>query len=387
MTECCIANGVVAGIGFLLARTKIVLLFMICINPFLKDGAAMVTNAMLAEWLPVQWRGIFIVTLHAFWNVGRLLITMVWAIIPPAEHWMLFFVVAAIVPVTLSLFLRIFGWRYESPRWLAVSGNIDACITNLKLAARTRKTTEDLPVGWDDPLVLKCSSSSGDAVEGSERLIWTQMSDLMNPEVRYVVIVLCMIFFFLFYGAIGFFYWAIEYFKVAGLQAAIVPSMIAAPIGKILANVGLIIGGPGRCLMDRCDRIPIMQVGFFGFGFSILLLCGTSNVILITANVFVGHVFQEIIWAGGCIYVTEAFPTSVRNTATGLIFTVGQTGSIIASTVSGLQMEIWIYLPMVVMAACLIAAGILCFALPSESRDKPLSDTLSGRKHYNSCAA
>merc|ERR1719311_534164 len=109
--------------GFLLSRDKLWLMIWLCVNP-LKDGAGMVTNSMLAEWLPVEWRGIFIVTLHAFWNVGRLLVTVVWAIIPPNEHWLLFFSAVAVIPVTLSIFLRLRGWRYESPRWLAVSGNM-----------------------------------------------------------------------------------------------------------------------------------------------------------------------------------------------------------------------------------------------------------------------
>merc|ERR1719498_1097774 len=239
-TEGCVLNGVVAVLGFLFARDKWMLMFFICVNPFLKDGAAMVTNSMLAEWLPLEWRGIFIVTLHAFWNVGRLMITMVWALAPPSDHWVVFFSVAATLPVALSAYLRVRGWRYESPRWLAVSGNMEGCVTNLKLAAESRTTSEDLPSEWDNPQALKCLSSSGEAVQES-RSVWQQMSDLMNPEVRYVVITLCVIFFGLFYSAFGYFYWLIEYFKLSGLHDAIVPCMIAAPIGKILANLGLIV--------------------------------------------------------------------------------------------------------------------------------------------------
>merc|ERR1719498_1960471 len=36
-TEGCVLNGVVAVLGFLFARDKFVLLFFICLNPFLKD--------------------------------------------------------------------------------------------------------------------------------------------------------------------------------------------------------------------------------------------------------------------------------------------------------------------------------------------------------------
>jgi len=385
MTQICIANGVVSVIGFLFARAKLLLMLLICMNPFLKDGAGFVTNAMLAEWLPIHWRGIFIISLHVFWNVGRLLITIVWAFVPPSKHWVLFFSIVAIVPVALFVYLLVRGWRYESPRWLAVSGNMDRCVENLKLAAESRHTTEDLPAGWDDPHVLKCSSSSGEAVHGGDRSFSEQVAEVMNPQSRFIIGMLCLIFFGLWYAAYGFFFWAIEYLKLSGLRNAVVPFMIAAPLGKIVANLGLIVGGPGKCIIDTSARIPIMQVGFFGYGLSILLLCTTSNVYMITANAFLGHFFQEIIWGGGCVYLTEAFPTSVRNTASGIVFTVGQTGGILASVVSGEMMELSVFFPMVVMAVACFVAGIACFVLPDENGSKPLADTLSsGDQDYNS---
>lgn len=388
LTELCVLNAIIAGAGFVLARSKFVLMVLICLNPFLKDGAAMVTGSMLAEWLPVQWRGIFIVTLHAMWNVGRLGITILWALVPPTQHWITFFSLALVLPVVLSSFLRLRGWRYESPRWLAVSGNMERCITNLKLAAGTSESCEQLPCAWDDPQVLGVQDDAGGAVQVGQRSIWQQLAELNQPKIRWLIGVLSVVHFGLFYAAIAFFYWAIEYFKMAGLDAAIVPSMVAAPLGKIVANLILIVGGPRKCLMDRCPRIPIMQVGFFGFGVSILLLCSNSNVIMITAIIFVGHIFQEIIWAAAGVYMTEAFPTSVRNTACGLVFTVGQVGGICGSSSAGELMELWIYLPMVVMSLFLFAAGAVCCFLEDERGEKPLSDTvMSSARGYKACTA
>lgn len=202
---------------------------------------------------------------------------------------------------------------------------------------------------------------------------------------------LSVIFFGLYYASLGYFYWLIEYLKLTGLHDAIIPCMTASPTAKILANLGLIVGGRGTCIIDRSRRITLMQIGLFGFAVTIPLLFVTTNVFAITAVVFIGEFCQEITWAGACIYVTEAFPTSVRNTAAGLIFTLGQTGGILSSTLSGKMMETSVYLPMMVMAGILCFSGSVCWLLPNEDHQKPLTDTtISSRgkdkgEEYNSC--
>lgn len=56
--------------------------------------------------------------------------------------------------------------------------------------------------------------------------------------------------------------------------------------------------------------------------------------------------------------MTEGFPTTIRNTALGVIFTVGHIGSIAAMSLSGVLMERGTYLPMAAMAACLLLGFI-----------------------------
>lgn len=41
------------------------------------------TGSLLAEWLPVRWRGVLVVSLHAVWNAGRLGLTLWWVLYPP----------------------------------------------------------------------------------------------------------------------------------------------------------------------------------------------------------------------------------------------------------------------------------------------------------------
>lgn len=380
-TELCLLNGLIGGVGFLLARTKLVLLIFIVMNPFLKDGAPLITQSMLGEWLPIRWRGIFIVSLHAIWNVGRLAMTVVWIFIPPSDHWIQFNSVVVSLPVVLCMYTRLRGWRYESPRWLAVSGNTGACIANLKLCADSRTDGEPLPSGWDNPSALHIEAESGDARQAKHLTMWQRLQELNISSVRWKMSLLSITSFALFYATMAVFYWAIEYFKEVGLHEAIKPSMVAAPLGKILGNLLLIVGGPQRCIIDSFPRVPLLQVGYFGFGVSLLGLCASRNVAVITATMFVSHLFQEIVWAVSGVYMTEAFPTSVRNTAIGIIAVVGNMGSLIGSSASGSLMEAWVFLPILVIAALLFTAGFTCFFLPDERKDKTLSDTAS----YGAC--
>jgi len=381
-TEICICAGVVAMVGFIVARTKFILLLFVCLNPFLKDGAGVVTQSLLAEWLPIQWRGVLIVSLHAVWNVGRLAVTFLWAVLPPAENWVAFFAVAIVPPVILVVYVRFRGWRYESPRWFAVTGNMVGCIGALKLAASSSARSEPLPRGWDDAGILQVADDAGRAVQSERRTRWEQLAELLVPDVRWKLSVLGIMFFALFFGSLSFFYWAIEYFKEVGLHAAIVPAMIAAPVGKIVSNLMLIMGGPGRCLIDRCPRIPLMALGFFGFGICVCAMCYFSSVFAITAVVFLSQVFEEIVWSVGSVYMTEAFPTAVRNSAIGVICTGGNIGGILGTSLCGALMEWWVYLPMITIASFLFVGGLSCFLLKDERGCKALSDTTG----YDACA-
>mmetsp|Transcript_131107 Transcript_131107/g.327104 ORF Transcript_131107/g.327104 Transcript_131107/m.327104 type:complete len:495 (+) Transcript_131107:145-1629(+) len=386
MSELCVLNGVIGTMGFALARSKFTLIVCICINPFIKDGTAMITQSMLGEWLPVYWRGIFLVSLHAMWNVGRAAITLVWAWVPPGEHWVFFFSISSVLPTLICLYMRVRGWRYESPRWLAVSGDVDSCITNLKFCAESGAwlgESEQLPRGWDDPKRVCVQADTGGAVQAQQQSLWARLTELLStPHLRYVFLVLCVAHFALFYSTAALFFWAIEYFKESGLHDAVVPAMVAAPIGKILGNLSLIVGGPKVCLIDRCPRIPLIMLGYFSFGVCVLLLCASRSTIVLTAVMFFGHFFQEVIWAVGGVYVTEVFPTSVRNSAVGTIYTVGSMGNVLGNVISGPMMEAWVYLPMLVIATLLLLGG-LCgsLLLSSERKHQTLSDTVG----YGAC--
>mmetsp|Transcript_59973 Transcript_59973/g.106341 ORF Transcript_59973/g.106341 Transcript_59973/m.106341 type:complete len:487 (+) Transcript_59973:64-1524(+) len=380
-TKICIAASTVVMIGFGLARSKLMLLVIFCLNP--ATAAISITQSLLTEWLPVRWRGMFTVSLHVLWNVGRLAVTVLWAALPPKNHWMTFFLVASVPGLMLATYICLRGWRYESPRWLAVRGDLVGCVTVLKLMATSSAGNAAMPAGWDEPGNLQVEDDSGMAVQAHKESTRQQLAELMQPEKLWLVALLGITSLSINWASTSIFFWVMEYFKTVGLRAAIVPTMVVAPLGKIASNALIIVGGPGACLIDCCTRVPLMQVGYFGFGICLALLCVTRSVIAVTLLMFFAMVFEELVWTSGSIYMTELFPTTIRNTALGIIAAVGSVGAILGVALYGIGTEMWVYLPMVVMVCFLFFGGAVCFLFSEDRRQKTLSDTIG----YGACKA
>jgi MFS family permease len=349
------------------------------------DASTLVAQSLLAEWVPVTWRGFLLVLINGMWNMGRFGITVLWAFLTPVDHWPAFFFAAATIPTMLALFVLIWGQHYESPRFFAVIGDAEKCIDALRLAASsTSAENQDLPSGWDDPACLQLDSDSGEAVNVTPRAQLSQLAELREPKLRCLTATLGFCFFTVSFSWSALFYWLIEYFMVLGIEGAIVPVMLAAPVGKV-TSVAVLLAPyvPGKCFVDRWPRALIMKIGYFGAGACVGSLCLTTNVIALTIIMFCSQIFEGFIWEMGTIYVTEAFPTTVRSGATGMTYMLGSLGGILSAAIVGELMEIWVYLPMVTSAALLISGGLACFLLTEERGRSPLIDTMG----YGSCDA
>jgi len=364
-----------ALIGFWVARQKLMLILLVFVTQM--DVSVIIMQVLLAEWLPIYWRGFFIVSMNASWNAGRLGMTLLWAVLPPSEQWEAFFFWGAVFPVLMTIFVVTRGDKYESPRWLAVTGNMERCIEALKMAAASQPAESPrLPDGWDNNSNLQLEGDSGNAVQGGQRSALSQLAELREQKLQFLIVVLGFCFFSVSFAWSALFYWLMGYLRMLGATAAIVPVMMAAPIGKV-ASVVLLLAPfvPGQCIADRAPRALLMKCGFFGCGICVALLCYTTNVVALAAIIFSHNVLEGIIWTMGGLYATEAFPTTIRSSAIGVIGGIGTVGVIVSSAVVGELMEIWVYLPMVTASTLLFGGGLACFALTDEHGSKPLADT------------
>lgn len=364
-----------ALIGFGLARHKLMLILLVFVSQM--DVSVIMMQVVLAEWLPVYWRGFFIVAMNASWNAGRLGLTLLWAVLPPSEQWVAFFFWGAVFPVLMMIFVVTRGHNYESPRWLAVTGNMERCIDALRMAAASQPTGKPcLPDGWDNNANLQLEGDAGNAVQGGQRSAWSQLAELREQKLQFLIVVLGFCFFSVSFAWSALFYWLMEYLQMLGATAAIVPVMMAAPIGKVASVVFLLAPFvPGKCIADKAPRALLMKVGFFGCGICVSLLCCTTNVAALAAIIFSHNVLEGIIWTMGGLYATEVFPTTIRSSAIGVIGGIGTVGLIVSSAVVGELMELWVYLPMVTASGLLFAGGFSCFSLTEEHGSSPLTDT------------
>mmetsp|Transcript_106821 Transcript_106821/g.189843 ORF Transcript_106821/g.189843 Transcript_106821/m.189843 type:complete len:482 (-) Transcript_106821:109-1554(-) len=373
--EWCIASGALAAIGFTMVRSKLLLMVCFIINPFIKDGAAAIAQVLLAEWLPVRWRSMLIIALHGVWNVGRLAVTLLWVLLPPTDNWNAFVFAAAVPSIMLAVYFRFRAWQYESPRWLAVSGNMEQCISTLQLAATHGE--EQLPHGWDNPGFLQVDDDTGGAVQAKKKTCLEQLGDLNTPDVRHSIVILSVAFFSTSFASGISFYWSIEYLKIMGLKAAIQPAMVLSPVGRFVTVALMIVGGPGNCIIDTWRRVPLMQIGSCGLAISMLVMCVLKNAVGVVAAIFLSNMFEEFLWTAGSVYAIEIFPTSVRSTAGSVIWTVASFGGILGTSLGGELMKIWPILPFLAAAFCLLTGAIACSFSKEERGDKALSDVQS----------
>eukprot|EP00439_Symbiodinium_sp_Y106_P081783 s24_g20.t3 len=295
--------------GFGMVRSKLALMAVLTLCPFMKDGPCLPAGVLLAEWLPLKWRSTLQVSLHMMWNAGRLGVTVLWVALPPAVDWKAFFGAVAALPLALTLGFALRGSNYESPRWFAVDGNMTRCIEQLQ---RVKEADDD---GSDDVINMANPNPAMEGQEVQHRSWHDRLSELLAPDVRSPLLVLCCAYFMLGYYNSGLFYWLIEYFKSRGMEQYVQPAMMAGPCGKVAGVVLLVLGGPEICVIDRFRRVPLIQLGFFGGGALLLMIAATSSPILAVGALFISAIFEEMIWSVGVLAKLLSLPSNLQSMA------------------------------------------------------------------------
>ncbi|XP_067109108.1 solute carrier family 22 member 13 [Osmerus mordax] len=121
-------------------------------------------------------------------------------------------------------------------------------------------------------------------------------------------------------------------------------------------------------------RISLMSTLLIGgFVCTLILVVPQDNAIVITALATTGRFFMN--WAGSVcnVYVQELFPTSVRQTATGLGSIAIRVAGMLSPLLNLLVMFHWA-IPTIVYSSLSLAGGALVFLLP-ETRRTELPDS------------
>jgi putative MFS transporter len=310
-------------------------------------GMLVVDPSLLAEYLPPQRRGRYLVLLDFFWPIGLLIaIGLSWLFLDRlGGQWRWLFVAAAL-PAFLAAVVR--RALPESPYWLARRGR-------LAEAAGVLSAITSQPVD---------SASLAVSVEPS-----SSPRELFASRLRATSMVIILVWVALNVSYYGLFIW------LPGVLAS--EGTVALNAYVLLALVAL-AQFPGYAaslwLVEAWGRKSTLAAFLALGGVSALTFAlAHSTTVYVAALFFVGF-FNLGAWGAVYPYTSELFPTRLRSTAFGMVEGVGKAAAIAGPYLFGYLLDItgatvW----SVTFVAAVMAAGALVTLLGRETRGAKLT--------------
>lgn len=323
------------------------------ITGFGVGGTLPVDYSIFAEYLPQQKRGRYLVLLESFWALGVIAAAgLAWLIVPVLGwRWLL---AASAVPGLLIFLIR----RHipESPRYLLVNGKVDQARAVLEMVARENNTRlPDLP--------LKPITSAGKA----------DWRGLLTPRLRRTSLLLWVIWFAISLGYYGVFTWLPTFFRTSGMELL--------PVYQntfILALAQLPGYFSAAYLVEKWGRRRTLAFYLIASGlFTYLFALATSLNMLVAMGIWISF-FTLGAWGAVYAYTPEAYPTNLRGTGIGTASGWTRIAGAIAPSLGAALLGGGLIVPLTVFAVFFVIGGVASIALPHETSQQPLADTLEG---------
>lgn len=271
-----------------------------------------VSNTLMAEYVPTNRRTTVLGTLQAGWSVGYVAAALLAGAIIPSIGWRPLFALA-IVPVLLAFVIR--RVVPEPPSW-------------------QRSTT----------------APSATAQRGQWREI------LATPTHRRVFLWWTLTACFLQFGYYGVNSWLPTYlvselaFDFTKMTGYLVSSYVAMIVGKIIAGY----------LADRFGRRWIYVAGGIGTALFLPVIVSFNTPENIVALLTMFGFLYGVPYGVNATYMTESFETKVRATAVGGAYNLGRIGAVIAPALIGIiATKYSIGLGLMVMGGAYLLTGII----------------------------
>lgn len=311
-------------------------------------GTLPVDYTMMAEFLPSDRRGRWLVMLESFWAIGTMLLAVLALVAVQwgPDAWRVIFCVTGI-PALIGVVLR---WYVpESPLYLSRRGRQDAARTVLERVARVNGRVVAMP-----PLL-------------PEHAVQPGLRALFSAKLRRRSLALLAA-----WGLVSIAYYGVFVYLPLKLAGAGFGFMRGQAFLIVLALVQL----PGYALaaygVERWGRKPTL-VGFLVLSAAGCMLYSLGS----TTNLVVGSTLLMSFallgtWAALYAFTPEVYPTELRASGMGLAGAIARFGGLLAPAIVAPVMAAHFTLALAMLAAFLIVGALAVLCVDVESRQRVL---------------
>ncbi|TWG88619.1 putative MFS transporter [Cupriavidus gilardii J11] len=337
---CGVASAFAPDLGWL-----IVLRFLTGIGV---GGTLPVDYTMMAEFLPSDRRGRWLVLLESFWAVGTICLALL-ALVAASygdDAWRIIFFVTGI-PALIGVVLRFH--IPESPMYLNRNGKSEEARKVLQRVARVNGSTADIPSLQADPTGRK------------------SVFDLFSASFRRRSVALLAA-----WALISIAYYGVFVYLPIRLGSEGFAFMRGQVFLVILALVQL----PGFALsaygVERWGRKPTL-IGFLLLSAvgCMLYSLGTSPALVVGSTLLMSFALLGT-WGALYAFTPEVYPTDLRATGMGSAGAIARFGGLFAPAIIAPVMSTHFTLALVMISSMLAAGAIAIAAVNVESRNRAL---------------
>lgn len=337
---CGVASAFAPDLGWL-----IVLRFLTGIGV---GGTLPVDYTMMAEFLPSDRRGRWLVLLESFWAVGTICLALL-ALVAASygdDAWRIIFFVTGI-PALIGVVLRFH--IPESPMYLNRNGKSEEARKVLQRVARVNGSTADIPSLQADPTGRK------------------SVFDLFSASFRRRSVALLAA-----WALISIAYYGVFVYLPIRLGSEGFAFMRGQVFLVILALVQL----PGFALsaygVERWGRKPTL-IGFLLLSAvgCMLYSLGTSPALVVGSTLLMSFALLGT-WGALYAFTPEVYPTDLRATGMGTAGAIARFGGLFAPAIIAPVMSTHFTLALVMISSMLAAGAIAIAAVNVESRNRAL---------------
>ncbi|KAM3623468.1 uncharacterized protein V6R79_011628 [Siganus canaliculatus] len=303
-------------------------------------GISIISIVLNVEWVSIEKRTFAGIIISLDWTIGTWVLVL-WAYF--VNEWR-----ALILAVTSPLIVSVIAWRWlpESARWLVANGNVDAAHQYIVKCAKMNNRTKSIATITPGALLASVEREN----TGKK---YTILDLFKTPNIRKISICSGIVW----YG-VAFTYYGIS-LNIAGFGLdPYLTQLIFASI-EMPMKIGVYL------FLKHVGRKPgeIGSLLITGLCLFINILITKDKTIIRTVVAVLGKALSEASFTIMYLYVTELYPTVVRQNGLGYTSFMARLGVSISPLVVLLE-DVWQHFPAVIYCAVAITSGLLTFFLP-----------------------